>query len=273
MMLVTGAVSAGQDANFILYNQHMEEKGATEVQVFSDYSRVGDGEPNYTAQLLEIEYGVTELFTTAVYLEGVKTFETGESYDFGSFRWENRLRLFADETLLNPVLYAEYEYKKPRSRFVRAVVGRTDGEEEGEVEEGSEHELETKLIFGHDLTSKLNIAFNSIHEVNFENGVWAFGYAAGLNYAFFRAFDAPEATTGGDGSALQKITLGLEAFGGLGDSVKGLTLDGSKTEQYAGVSLRFDFKNETHVRIGGAFGLTDESEDAIIRLSAGYEFE
>lgn len=156
---------------------------------------------------------------------------------------------------------------------MRAVVGRTDGEEEGEEEEGSEHELETKLIFGHDLTSKLNIAFNSIHEVNFENVVWAFGYAAGLNYAVFRAFDAPEATAETESSGLQKVTLGLEAFGGLGDSVKGLTLDGSKTEQYAGVSLRFDFKNEAHVRIGGAFGLTDDSEDAIIRLSAGYEFE
>lgn len=103
-IMATSAASAGQDANFILYNQHMEEKGATEVQVFSDYSHVGEGEPNYTAQLIEIEYGVTELFTTAVYLEGVKTYEAGEEYDFGSFRWENRLRLFADETLLNPVL-------------------------------------------------------------------------------------------------------------------------------------------------------------------------
>ncbi|MBN9352501.1 MAG: hypothetical protein J0H04_00370, partial [Hyphomicrobium denitrificans] len=50
---------AGQDANFVLYNQHMEEKGETEVEVYSDYSHVGNGESNYTAQLYEIEYGVT----------------------------------------------------------------------------------------------------------------------------------------------------------------------------------------------------------------------
>lgn len=266
---------AGQDANFILYNQHMEEKGATEVQVYSDYSRVGKGEPNYTAQLFEIEYGVTELFTTAIYLEGVKTYEGSENYDFGSFRFENRVRLFADETLLNPVLYAEYEYKKPGSRFVRAVVGRTDGEEEGEEEgeEKSEHELETKLILGHDLTSKLNVAFNTIQEVNFANGQWSFGYAAGLNYAFFRAFDAPEGIVDAGETGVQKMTLGLEFFGGLGDSSQGLTLDGSKTEQYVGVSLRVDLKNEVHVGIGGAFGLTDQSEDAIVRFTAGYEFE
>jgi hypothetical protein len=252
---------AGQGANFILYNQHMEEKGATEVEVFSDYSHVGEGEANYTAQLYEIEYGVTDLFTTAVYLETVKTFEQGENYDFGSFRFENRLRLFEQKTLLNPVLYAEYEYKKPTSRFIRAVVGRTDGEEE--EEEKSEHELETKLILGHDLTNDLNVAFNTIQEVNFEDGLWSFGYAAGLNYTFFRASEG----------RLEKMTLGLEFYGGLGDSDKGLTFDGSKTEQYAGLGLRCDFTNELHIGIGGAFGLTGASEDAIVRLTTGYEFE
>lgn len=268
--ILTSPAIAGQEANFILYNHYMEEKGETEVEVYSDYGRVGKGEPNYTAQLFEIEYGVTDLFTTAVYLETVKTFEGDENYDFGSFRFENRLRLFQDETLLNPVLYAEYEYKKPTSRFVRSVVGRTDGEEEEEGEEKSEHELETKLILGHDLTSNLNIAFNTIQELNFANGLWSFGYAAGLNYAFFRAYDAPE---GAGESGLQKVTLGLEFFGGLGDSSKGLTLDGDKTEQYFGAGLRFDLKNDVHIGVGGAFGLTDQSEDAIFRFTAGYEFE
>ncbi len=276
-VVLSAPATAGQDANFILYNQHMEEKGAVEFEVYSDYGNVGSGEPNYTAQLFEIEYGVTELFTTAVYFEGAKTFEGHENYDFASFRWENRYRLFSDETLLNPVLYAEYEYKKPTSLFRRSVVGRTDGgEDEEEGEEKNEHELETKLIVGHDVTSRLNIAFNTIQELNFINGNWAFGYAAGLNYALFRSFDtsdvASEIGPTFDGG-LNKLTLGLEAFGGLGDSVKGLTLDPDKTEQYIGIGLRADFKNNVHVGIGGAFGLTDNSEDALLRLTAGIEFE
>ena len=265
---------AGQDANFILYNHHMEEKGATEVEVYSDYSHVGKGEPNYTAQLFEIEYGVTDLWTTAVYIEGSKAFEPGGSYDFASFRFENRLRLFKDETLFNPVLYAEYEQKWPESRFVRSVVGRTDSP--GGPEE-IEHELETKLIVGHDISSRLNIAFNTIQELKFDNGVWAFGYAAGLNYVFFRSFDGPEIelheTSSGGNWDLDKLTLGLEAFGGLGDSVRGLTVDPDKTEQYLGVNLQVAFKNEFHMGIGGAFGLTQDSQDAILRLTAGYEFE
>ena len=73
---------AGNDANFVLYNQHTEEKGETEIELFSDLSSVGGDEKNYTAQLVEVEYGVTDLWTTALYLEGVRT--NGEDYDFGS---------------------------------------------------------------------------------------------------------------------------------------------------------------------------------------------
>jgi hypothetical protein len=55
--------------------------------------------------------------------------------------------------------------------------------------------------------------------------------------------------------------------------VRGLTLDGGKTEQYAGVNLVADFENHFHAGLGGAFGLTRDSQDAILRLTAGYEFE
>ena len=273
-LLAAGSAKAGQDANFILYNHYMEEKGATEVEVYSDHARVGRGEPNYTAQLLEIEYGVTELWTTSLYLEGAKTFEDGGNYDFASFRFENRFRLFKDETLLNPVLYFEYEQKKPESRYMRSVVGRIDSPE-GPPE--TEHEIETKVILGHDFSSNFNVALNTIQELKLDNGVWSFGYAAGLNYIFYRSFASgggpdPE-TAEANNFGINKLTLGLEAFGGLGDSVKGLTFDTGKTKQYVGVGLRADFKNEFHVGIGGAFGLTEESDDAVLRLTAGYEFE
>ena len=65
----------------------MEEKVATEVEFYSDYAHVGNDEPNYTAQFFEIEYGVTELFTTAIYLEGGTKLEHGE--DCSSSCWVN----------------------------------------------------------------------------------------------------------------------------------------------------------------------------------------
>ena len=270
---------AGNGANFVLYNQHTEEKGETEIEFYSDFSNVGRDEKNYTAQLVEVEYGVTDLWTTALYLEGVKI--SGQDYDFGSFRFENRVRLFSQPTLLNPVLYAEYEQKQPESQFIRSVVGRVDDEGvgEGDGEEKTEHELETKLILGHDLSDRLNVAFNWINEVKFDNGVWSFGYAAGLNYAVFKSAGEDEGeepgseVTRSDVWDVEKVTLGVEFYGGLGDSVRGLTFDADKTQQYAGINLQAEFENHVHLGVGGAFGLTDESEDAILRLTAGYEFE
>ena len=62
-------------------------------------------------------------------------------------------------------------------------------------------------------------------------------------------------------------------FMAVGDAELGLTLDPNKTERYAGVNLESEFDNHFHVTIGGAFGLTQTSQDPILRLSAGYEFE
>ena len=68
--------------------------------------------------------------------------------------------------------------------ITRAVTGRTDGVD---TQGGTEHELETKLILGHDFSDRFNVAFNWINEVKFENGKWEFGYAAGLNYTVYRS--------------------------------------------------------------------------------------
>ncbi len=62
-------------------------------------------------------------------------------------------------------------------------------------------------------------------------------------------------------------------YGGLGNSLLGLTIDPGKTQQYLGVNLQGEWENHLHVGIGGAFGLTDDSENAILRMTAGYEFE
>jgi len=275
MMASPQSAFAGNDSNFILYDQHTSEKGETEIEAYSDFAHVGDGEKDYTAQLIELEHGVTDLWTTTLYLEGVKT--DGDNYDFGSIRFENRVRIFKETTLFNPVLYAEYEQKSPESQFITSVVGRTD---EVKGPPATEHELETKLILGHDVTDRLTVAFNWINEIKFDNGLWSFGYAAGFNYALFKAEGGEQAEEqaehrGFDATSwdLEKLTLGVEFYGGLGDSELGLTLDPEKTEQYAGINLEAEFDNHIHVGGGGAFGLTSPSQDAILRLSAGYEFE
>jgi len=104
----------------------------------------------------------------------------------------------------------------------------------------------------------------------------SFGYAAGLNNVLIQSgLEADEKArekAKSESWDLEKLTLGVEFYGGLGDSVRGLTIDADKTEQYAGINLLAEFENHIHAGIGGAFGLTKDSEDAILRLTAG-EFE
>lgn len=283
-LLLSGSAYAGNGANFVLYNHHLAKKSETEINVYNDVSNIGSGEEDYAAQLLEIEHGVTDYWTTSLYLEGVHI--DGEEYEFGGWRFENRLRLFEEATILNPVLYAEYEDLRSAHRYLLTVTGRTDaiGEvEEGETdareeaEEETEHALETRLILGHDFSDRLNVAFNWINEANLSSGKWEFGYAAGLNYVFYETDKREKTNTQNlvpaDGWDLERLTLGVELYGGLGDSLLGLTIDPSKTQQYLGVNLQGEWENHLHVGIGGAFGLTDDSENAILRLTAGYEFE
>lgn len=272
--ILSSHIALANDANVVLYNQHTAEKGETEIEVFSDLADVGSGEPNYTAQLFEIEHGFSDLWTSSLYLEGAET--EGENYDYASFRFENRVRL-SEPTFFSPVLYAEYEQKEPASQFITAVVGRTD-EPNGRPE--TEHELETRVILGHDLSDRLTIAFNWINEIKFDNGLWSFGYAAGFNYALFETAGGGEAreeaeNRGSEAKSweLEKLTLGVEFYGGVGDAGLGLTLDPNKTEQYGGINLESEFDNHFHITIGGAFGLTQPSQNAILRLSAGYEFK
>jgi len=262
LALASSPVSAGNEANFVLYNQNVQTTGELEVEFLSDFSNVGDDEPNYTAQIIELEYGATDRWTTALYFEGMK--EQGGDYQFGGWRWENRFRVFDDNVFLNPVLYAEYEQLQPEHKYLFEVVGRA-GEEEGE-EEGTEHELETRLILGQDLNDRLNLAFNWINEANFDDGEWEFGYAAGLNYKLFE--DEKR-----QGWEVKELILGLELYGGLGDSSEGLTVSGSETAQYAGLNLKTEFANGFEFGIGGTFGLTGVSENALLRTSLSYEFE
>ena len=185
--LLAGAVllpkcALANDANVVVYNQHTAEKGETEIEVFSDFANVGSDEPDYTAQLFEIEHGFTDFWTSAFYLEGAKTAVKTTNMPASVSRVG--FRLFKEVTLLNPVFYAEYEKKEPASQFITAVVGRTD-EPEGPPD--TEHELETRIIFGHDLTDRLTVAFDWVNEIKFDNGLWSFGYATGFSYALYKA--------------------------------------------------------------------------------------
>ena len=275
--LLGNEARAGNEANFVLYDHHTDAKGETEINIFSDFSNAVSSDPHYAAQLFEIERALTDRWETALYLEGDKI--EGEGYDFAGWRFESRYRLFEYGTLLNPVLYVEYENLKTDHKYLLEVTGRTDTPEGFAT---TKHEIESKLILGQDLTNKLDVAFNWIDEANLDTGRWEFGYALGFNYAIVSEAEQEagehEQKKGARPSSpsdwgLKELKVGGELYGGLGDSTLGPTLNPDVTQQYAELNLKTEFENGLHVMVGGAAGLTRESEHALVRLMLGYEFE
>jgi hypothetical protein len=224
---------AGNEANFVLYDHHTDEKGETEVNVFGDFSNAVGDEPRYSAQLFEIERALTDRWEAALYLEGDKIKD--EDYQFGGLRLESRYRLFDYGVFLNAVLYVEYENLNPEHKYLLDVTGRTDMPDGPEK---WEHEIESKLIVGHDITNKFDVAFNWINETNLDTGRWEFGYALGFNYALVgeanqeaEEHEAHGHARNGSGWEIKEVKLGGELYGGLGDSTLGLTLDPNVTQQ------------------------------------------
>tara|TARA_R110001592_G_scaffold87572_5_gene258545 strand:- start:218 stop:1042 length:825 start_codon:yes stop_codon:yes gene_type:complete len=240
---------AGNGANFILYNHHTADRGEKEIMFMYDVGQEADGS-RYTAQMIEIEYGITDRWTTELMFEGQKS--SGESFEFTGFRLENRLRLFDYGTFLNPVIYMEYEDLGEDTKYLMEVAGREDAAEHSKARP-RERVLETRIIIGEDITEKFDISMNWINESDLDTGVTAFGYAAGLNYA-----TEPD------------VKLGLEFYGGLGDSDKGVATRTKITQHYLGPNIMYKASKNVMVKIGGAIGLTDISQD-LFRFAIAYE--
>lgn len=117
----------------------------------------------------------------------------------------------------------------------------------------------------------------TINETNWATKKTDYGYAFGLNYGLFgaghdtesHAHDAP-----GESGAIsvRELTLGAELYGGLGNSVKGITASGKVTEQYLGINLVSHLSNGVMLQGGVSKGLTSQSQRGLLRFMVGYDF-
>lgn len=90
-------------ANFVLYNHHTADAGEMEIMIMNDLSQEPDG-TRYTAQMIELELGITDKLTSEAMIEGQATFGEG-GYNFTGFRWENRYRLFDYGTFVSQDIF------------------------------------------------------------------------------------------------------------------------------------------------------------------------
>ncbi len=271
--LLSAHAWAGNGANFVLYNHHTEKAGATAAMVMNDFARDENNQP-YSAQMLMVERGITDKWTSEFMLEGQKT--PGEPYRATGWRWENRYRLFDYGTFLNPVLYVEWENLKTTTKYLMEVSGRTDSET-GKPGATSEGILETRLILGHDFSDRFNVSFNWINESNASTKKTDYGYALGLNYGLLGAGHDTEShahhSPGAPGAlSVRELTLGAELYGGLGNSIKGITASSKVTEQYLGLNLVSHLSNGVMLQGGVVKGLTSQSQRGLVRFMVGYDF-
>lgn len=253
--------SAQDKPYFVTYSQDLEEPGNLEIETKS-----ATGEPQggnrYGALATELEYGAKAWWTTELYLDGQTTAK--ESTIPTGFRWENRFRILMQEHIVNPVLYVEFENISGADKNVLEVVGH-DGQSDladpnGDTRQEHEHEGELKLILSSNVHD-WNLSENFISEKNLGHEPWEFGYAL--------AASRPLSTAYRDCTfCAQKLTVGAEAYGGLGDTWALTMRDTSHT---IAPVVGWYLPHGTRLTFSPGFGLTKSSLDRVYR--AGFAVE
>jgi len=235
---------------FVTYDHHLEERGELEVSLSSTSGLPKDGDLRYHAPWLELEYGVSDRWTTEFYLEGTVIRHDGSA--FTGWRWENRFRPLKGEHRLNPILYVEYESINEASRIQKEIVGsgRLDFEPISELRAARAHELEAKLILSSTF-GRWNVAENVTAEKNLsEDEGLEFGYSVGISRAY------------------KRFAAGVEAYGGMGST---LGFDAREQRHYLAPVLSWHIAPGT-LKVSVAAGLTSASDHALIRVSYSLEF-
>ncbi len=253
-------IFAQQNPYFVTYDHRMEEPQNLEISTQSTVGIPKGDLPGYLGQLLEIEYGVTPRWSSALYLEGAS--QRHDSTVFTGFRLENRFKVLKGEHRINPVLYFEYENINEASRIKKEILGHAEPSNESlqEPKQETARELEAKLILSSDIKS-WNVAGNFIVEKNLsEDEGFEFGYTLGM----FHPLSGKSAWC----RLCQSISVGAELYGGLGSTDQFGFKD---TAHYIAPLLVWNFAANQAVKVSPGFGLTTVSDRMLLRFGYVYE--
>ncbi len=273
MLLLAATLTHAQESPyFVTYDHHLEEPGNIAVETSTTMGIPRAPEANepwerpqsfYAAPYLELEYGLSQKVTSALYIEGQGT--VGDSTLFTGWRAETRYRPMKKEHLINPVLYLEYESLNDASRIAKDIVGEGPDLDNGnaQLRASKVHELETKLILSSDVRS-WNIAGNFVVDKNLLRGEgFEFGYAIGV------AKSLAPVTSSDCTWCRQRFVAGLEMYGGLGSTLTGFGT--SDTAQYVAPTVSWSLREKGTFRFSTAIGIGHETSRALFRV--GYSFD
>lgn len=260
--LAAGA-AAQEKPYFVTYSHDLEEPGNLEIETKTALARPQGGD-RFGATATELEYGVRAWWTSELYVDGQTT--PADSTLLTGFRLENRFRPLMGEHWINPVLYAEYENISGADKTALEVVGHDVAddlaERNGESRQEHEHEGEFRLILSSNARD-WNFSENFIAEKNLGHDPWEFGYAVGATRPLKTGLSVRECTF-----CAEKLTVGAEAYGGLGDTWA-LTL--GETSHYVAPLVGWDLPRRMRVSFSPGFGVTGRSLDRVYRVGVAYE--
>jgi hypothetical protein len=264
LVFICPALPAQESPYIVTYDHYLEEPGNLDVEYFSTFATQRSGN-DFHALWMEFEYGATDWWTTALYLDGQTTFH--DSTVFTGFRWENRFRPFEREHLVNPVLYVEYGGISGADKILKEVEGH-DVESDFATPNSllrteHKHELEFKLILSSTLKG-WNVAENIIAARNIGNNPWEFGYAIGASHPLTLKASPSHCTFCRD-----SFTAGIEMYGGLGDTDSFGLHD---TSHYFAPAVAWNLPSHWTFRISPGFGLNDQSRKFVLRWGISREF-
>lgn len=256
-------LAAQEKPYFVTYSHDLEEPGNLEIETKTALARP-QGADRFGATATELEYGVKAWWTSEFYVDGQTT--PADSTLLTGFRLENRFRPLMREHWINPVLYVEYENISGADKTALEIVGH-DGqadlaERNGDSRREHQHEGEFRLILSSNFRD-WNISENFIAEKNLGHDPWEFGYSVGATRPLKTALSVRECTF-----CAEKLTVGAEAYGGLGDTWA-LTL--RQTSHYIAPLVGWDLPARMRVSFSPGFGLTGSSLDRVYRVGVAYE--
>jgi len=246
IVILFGAALPVHARDFKVYPYKTPSQGEIELVYWWDYFVRSDKDHDYFGETLdkeglqrhtfEIEYGITDRWTVAGYAD----FEKPKDGDFEYVQARavvTRYRFFEQgERFIDGAIYIEYylPYKKYRES----------------------EKVETRVILEKDL-GPIAIVLNPIFDKNISGGVeegMEFEYAAGLYYR-----------------ATPWLTPGIEFYGEMGELSDLNPVD--EQEHFIFPAAKFRFSRRVGLDVGYGFGLTDDSDDQVLKVILELEFE
>jgi hypothetical protein len=248
---------------FVTYDHDLAGFRELEISVLNTAGSPKGTDSAYSAPWTEIGFGITDWWTTELYLEGVATGRDGSG--FTGWRSEHRFRPLKGTQHVNPVLYVEFEHINEASRIQKEITGSgpLPFGPIGDLLEQYSNELEARLIFSSDFRG-WNVSENAIFEQNLTHSEGVeFGYAVGVSRALGDPANGKSCRV-----CLEHFVAGVEAYGGLGTSGGGSVTD---TRQYVAPVFAWHLSERTTLKASIGFGLTSPSDHYLVRVGWSYE--